>query len=394
MTTATTEDLDSIATTEEPGFRFSMRKFVWATILDKASSVLPTKDVYDLLKNFQVTVTDDAVSVVATDLELAVIAQTKLAQVERTGVAVLPGHRMLQIAKEAEDDGDIVIDISGATAHIQVGRARWDLKLLEGKEYPELPDIRSVDARKVDRVKFLEAVEKVVRAAGTDRARPSLMMLDIGPSQSRTVMRASDGIRYQQVDIDNWWPEDFDLQIPVTAVEDLSKLLRSTDGETIAIGETDGQIVFRIGPDTFIANKITAPYQSMEEAVLRPALANDQELHVDRDAFIRAIKRVRIAADDTGRAVKLDLSANQVTVRAQDKFENMAEEVLDAAWSGPDRSLGFNHVHLLEMLLMTDVKSCDFFLGVDKKTRPSPILLKDDETGQLGVLNQLRVDFI
>jgi DNA polymerase-3 subunit beta len=213
------------------------------------------------------------------------------------------------------------------------------------------------------------------------------MLIDITEGK----MRAADGTRYQQADMGSF---PVDIQIPIGAVDDLMKLLRSTDQNTIGVGETDSALVFQINNDLFIAQKLNAAFPDVDELLLKPALGNDQELHVDRDELIAAIKRVRVTADAETSAIILELKSGVMSVKSRDKFGNYAEETLDVAWNSPDRDVAVNHAYLTDMLQMTDAKSCRFFLGVDSKTRKSPLMLKDDEAGQIGILNQMRAEFL
>lgn len=386
--TDTMADLDEMTIQTTPStanMRLETKKFVLQALLEKASSVLPTRDVMPVLKNFQVEVTAGRIRVVATDLELSVLAATEMVKVQEEGTAVFPGKRLLDIVKEAED-GDLLLDVVDGTAHISIGRASWTLKLQDGTEYPPLPETDEVEFFSVERMKLLSAINSVRYAAATDTVRPSLMLIDVHDGR----MRASDGVRFQQVDI----AFPLDVQIPINAVDDLVKLLRTTELATVEVGESEDHLVFRVGADAFIANKLTAQFPEVDEVLLKPALTNDQELNVDREELMAAIKRVRITADDETSAVVLALSENKLSVRSQDKFGNTADEGLDVRWEGEDREVAFNHQHLSQMLEMADAKSCSFFLGPDGKTRKSPLLLRDDESGQLGVLNQIRLDFL
>jgi DNA polymerase-3 subunit beta len=379
--------------TEEEGFvpsnadlAFETKRFVFLNQLERAASVLPSKDIMPVLKNFQVEVEAGRLRVIATDLQLSVMAETEMVSTQRPGSAVFPGKRLLEIMKQADGD-DMALDVSEGKARIKIGRTTWDLMLMDGSEYPPLPDTDEVDFAPVDRAKFLSAISAVRYAAATDTVRPSLMLIDITDNK----MRAADGVRLQQVPVD--FP--LDAQIPIGAVDDLVKLLRTTDQNTIEVGETENNLVFRIATDVFIAQKLTAQFPDVEAMILRPALGNDKELNVDREDLIAAIRRVRVTADEETNAVIINLSKGKAEISARDKYGNFATEPLDARWDHADTMIGLNHKHLVEMLSMTDVKSCSFFLGKDIGTsRRAPLMLKDNETGQVGILNQLRVEFL
>jgi len=382
----TDETAEEVIKPSDASLSFETKKFVLQALLDKASSVLPSRDVMQVLKNFQVEVAPGILRVVATDLELSVLAVTEMVNVTKAGTAVFPGKRLIELVREA-DDSDIIFDVVDGQASIRVGRTSWNLMLQDGSEYPPLADTDDAVLHEIDRGKFLGALQSVRYAAATDTVRPSLMLIDV----SNGKMRAADGTRYQQVDVGNF---PMDLQIPIGAVDDLIKLLRSTDQNTLQVGETESALVFAIGADLFIAQKLNALFPDVDELLLKPALGNDQELHVDRDEFMAAIKRVRVTADTETSAIILALSAGKMTVKSRDKFGNWASETLDVFWDSPDREVAVNHSYMMDMLTMTDAKSCRFFLGADSKTRKSPVLLKDDEAASLGVLNQMRVEFL
>lgn len=364
---------------------FRIKKFNLQYLLEKAATVIPTKDIMPVLKNFLVEVSDTDLHVVATDLELFVIAQTDMVDIETPGRAIFPAHQLLSIVKEASD-GEMSVRVSESEALVQVGRAHWTLMLQDGSTYPELPE-KSEELTKVNRAKFLRALKSVRRAASSETYKAHLRLVDITNGQ----MRASDGVRYQQMPV-NDCP---DLQIPLNAVDDLVKILSVSQAAEFEIRQNDDQLIFHISGDMFVANKASATFPDMDESVLKPVLGNDKELVVDRDDLVSAIKRVRITANPETAAVALFLGKNVLSITSRDKHGSKAEETIDVSWEYGAKTLAFNHVQLLEMLDMGDVKTCHFWLGDDpKKTRPTALLLRDEESGLLGVLNQIRADWL
>src|SRR3954465_15010730 len=73
-----------------PDLAFSLKRYVLQALLEKAATVVPSKDTMMLLKNFEIRLSGRGLRVVATDLELAVVCTTDLVQSGVQGTAVFP----------------------------------------------------------------------------------------------------------------------------------------------------------------------------------------------------------------------------------------------------------------------------------------------------------------
>jgi DNA polymerase-3 subunit beta len=375
---------------------FATKKFVLQAQLEKAAFVLPSKDHIPVLKHFQIEVSDDGLRVMATDLELSVLASTPvIAQERRVGTAMFPGVKFLQLIKEAADS-DIHVDVHDGYAHIECGPTTWNLRLRDGAEYPDLPNVAEVEFHKINRVKFLGGIAAVRYAAAHDQTRTNLMMIDFTNGK----MVACDGARYQEADLigkearKDGASFPLSLQIPIGAVPNLLKLLKTTEGEDILIGETDNALVFNIGSDMFVANKLTVSFPDMDTLLKRPAMENHEVLTVDRQELIEAVRRVRITADPETSAIVLALAPNELAVRTKDKYGNESDQAIHAGWAEESREIAVNHAYLSDMLEMTDSKTCTFKLGPDTKTKKASLVLEDEETDSVGILSTMRPDWL
>lgn len=366
---------------------FESKRMTLVSLLEKAAMALPTRDMSAILKNFQFQVFADKAQVIATNLELSVVASTTLVKVTSPGVAVFPARRLMDLVKEAEE-GDAAITVQQDSATIEIGRTTWELRLMDASEYPAIADVSEVTFHKVDRLPFYEALEAVRYAAAVKAMRPQLMLVDV----KTRVMRAADGVRYQQVHMP-WWPEGLDLAIPIHAVPDLLRLLKDAPTDEIGVGDSTNHLVFEIGPDVFIASKATADFPPVEESLVAPAKSNPRLLGVDRQQWAEAVRRVRVAADPQTSGVAMLLRENEMVVHARDKFGNQAEETVDVHWDDSQQEVAFNATHLLEMLAAANGAEVEFRLGKDTKTRKFPLLMQDGQ-GFLGVLNQLRLEWV
>ncbi len=378
--------VDAGPVTSQVTLEFTIKRFVLALLLDKAATVVPSRDVMPVLKCLQFHVTDTRLRVVATDLELSMICATEMITVAQPGTAVFPARKMLDILREA-DEGDVHVRVSAGTASITIGRTTWRLRLMGGDDYPPMPEIHEVTLTAVPRPAFLAALQSVRYAACRDANRASLMMIDIRGGR----MTACDGARFQQAAITTL---PFGCQIPIGAVDDLIKLLKASELADIHIGESAHHLIFRLGADVLIVAKMMAAWPDVEAQLLRPALENRHKLTIDRTTLIDAIKRVRIAADPETSALALILRDYTLTISARDKFDNFAEEVVDATWDGPDRTIVVNHAFLADLIGMSASPVITLHLGDDTKTRKAPIMIRDTDAGSVGVVQQMIADWV
>lgn len=391
LTTLLADEVTAAPAQAQTVCHFTVKSFVLKVLLDKAATVVPTHDVMPVLKCVRLEVHPERLRLVATDLELSILATTTLISVHTPGVVVFPARRLLDILKSA-DDGDVTIKVTGTTATITIGRACWTLRLPGGEDYPPMPQITEAGITHVERAEFTTALLAVRYAACRDPNRASLNMIEISGGN----MTACDGSRFQQARIADF---PVDLRIPIGAVDDLLRLLKLGDQDTIGVGQSDHHLIFSFGPDLFIANKIAAAFPDLEAMLLRPAQDNKHPLTVDRTELLRAIKRVRITADAESSAIALMVGAGsggapvELIVSARDKFGNASSEPLEAGWAGPARTIVVNHGYLTDLITAAGTDTLTFRLGADTKTRKSAVLL-DDGAGRVGVVQQMLSDWV
>jgi DNA polymerase III subunit beta len=376
---------EATAPADNVRLHFEVKKFVLQALLEKAITVVPTRDVMPVLKCFQFQLDPQRLRVIASDLEMSLIAATPMVSVTTGGTACFPAKKLLEVVKSAQDT-DVLIKVTNTTARIQIGRASWTLKLPGGDDFPPMPAITEAEFTTVNRRIFADALYAVRYAASRDPSRANLNILDLHDGK----LTACDGSRIQQIRISEL---PVNLRIPISAVDDLLRLLKISDLETIDVGQSQDRLIFRFGSDLYIVSKFFAQFPDMEQQMLRPALANRQNLAIDKTDLLDAIRRVRINADLESSAIKLEIAAEGLTISARDKFGNTAAETIDCTWSATPRSVMVNHRYLTELITTHGDATCSFRLGDDTRSRRSPLLL-ESSTGAVGVVQQMALDWL
>jgi DNA polymerase III subunit beta len=381
----------SLAAAQYEPFSFTAKRLVLASLVARAISVVPDRDVMPVLKHFLVQVAPGSLALAATDLELSVLASTPAVTAEVTQTLVLPARKLLAILREAPE-GDVIIDIAGESATVTAGTASWSLLLADASDYPRLPDPAEVEMHPVSREALAGALKTVRHAAGRDSGRPPLMQVDIAVREDGTAnVTASDGVRFSRVRLPAF---PLSMAVPSGALDSLARTLDGSELDEVHVGETDSHLVFRIGSTVFLATRMLAKFPDVEKLLLRPALENRLELTADKAELAGAIRRVRINADPETSAIGLRLSAGALTVVARDKYGNRAEETISAGWEHPERMVAVNHQFLTDMLAAHPSGSCRFWLGPESGKKRSVLMLRDDDTGTVGIIYQMLASLV
>ena len=388
-----------LAAAQYKPFSFTAKRLILAALADKAISVVPARDVMPVLKHFLVQVAPGRLQMAATDLELSVLASTPAVTTSAAETLVLPARKLLAILKEASGD-DITVDVDGEFATVRAGTASWSLRLDDGSSYPPLPDPAEVEMHPVGREGFLGALRAVRHAVGRDSGRPALQQVDISVrdrSQSGMAAMASrsppamaPGSPVREL---TGFP--LAMQIPVGALDSLVKTLESSELDEVQVGETDSHLVFRVSGTVFLASKLMAKFPDVEKLLLRPALENRLKLIADKPELAGAIRRVRINADPETSAIGLHLfTQGTMTVIARDKYGNRAQQDVSVTWAGTDRLVVVNHQFLASMLAAHPSQECQFWLGAESGKKRSVLMLKDEETGSVGIIYQMLASLV
>jgi DNA polymerase-3 subunit beta len=363
---------------------FEVGREVLLSLLDKAISVVPSRDIIPVLNNFQFQASEGELKVIASSTEMSIVTSTTQVETKVPGVQIFPAKMLLNIIKQSYANSQIFIEVTNTGAVIVSGGFSAEIRVSQSKDFPAVDDITDVVFHEIVRSSFLEAISTVRYALpGKDHSgQDSLCMISIKNGK----FTACDGARFQQVRIPGF---KLSMQLPTFSIGNLIKVLSASDQEILEIGETQNNLVFKINNVIFYMKKLEDPYPNVEQLWLRPALNNDQELLVDKDQLITAIKQVKVTADSVSNSVTLDIEDNQITVSARDNNSNSATAVIACKWDKKPRKLVVNFTHLAELLKAYGPSECRFLLEQDSKTYKAPILLKDNETMALATIAQM-----
>lgn len=356
--------------------------------LDVVGKIVPKKDV-PILGHAKLEVTEDLLKISATDQITSVEVTAPPKRVSEPGTILIPVHDLIACLASSSSPVFVIWGEDGICKALAVGQARWSWKTPSLSQFPKIDALQESVVYLLDREHLLRALSAVKSAAARGTFHPRLEQIGIRKGK----VQASDGRRYHEANLPN--SDMLDVALPVRFVDEVMPLLERSDADTIELGVPDETTISVRAGDVMVATrKSQQVFPDIAHAYLIPAMANNTELKITRTDLLGAIRRLRISADPSTKAIRLTLGETQydsVDVSTRQQPGDWAQERVTASWPGGARTMMFNHEHLSSLLQLFEDEKLVLKFGEDAKFNPSSVLIRSDD--RAGVLQQVRVDW-
>lgn len=289
-----------------------------------------------VLTGLRLEVQGDRLTVTGTDLELTIQLSIEVGG-EVDGGTVLPARLVSDIVRSL-GTGKVELTAEPDSVVISNGRSRFTVRPLSLDDYPKLASIVNT-AVTLPAVAFGDALRQVVRAASTDDNRPMLTGVLMTAEGDGLRMVATDSYRLALCDLagQQVLSADQKVLVPGRALNELQRLLGSGSEVTMRLGEREA--TFEVGTTKLTTRLIDQEFPPNYRQLIPPSHPN--QLTVEREALLEAIRRVKILAKDST-PVRLQLGGEVLRLTAITQDVGDATEELDAEFVGSEMTIAFN----------------------------------------------------
>jgi DNA polymerase-3 subunit beta len=281
---------------------------------------------------------EEGIRLAGTDLEVGaevVVAGT----VVEPGRAALPGRVLGDIARSLPP-GAVSVEVEAGRARIVCGSAEFGLRTLDADDFPSLPRPEGPEGR-VDGGEFQRAVGQVTRAASRDEARPVLTGILLELEGGRLTLVATDSYRLAVREL-AWKGEGGGTRrvVPARALQEAARVAEDGGEVQVVVGES--QVAVATAERRLASRLIEGDFPNWRQLV--PA-DHPNRLTVDREAFLDAIRRVGILAQQ-GAPLRLELSPAGARLSAGTQDVGEASDLVDGKYEGEPLVIAFNPTYL------------------------------------------------
>ena len=339
--------------------KFSASRETILKPLHAVIGVVERRQTMPILSNVLLTVSDNKLTMTATDLEVELRAEAEV-EASSTGEITIPGRKLHDIFRALPDDVQVDFALSGDRVTIKAGRSRFTLSTLRAADFPMVEEVAAQQTLRLARQELRHLLEQTQFSMAQQDVRYYLngLLFETEGKTLRSV--ATDGHRLALAELEMAEPAQRNEQIivPRKGVLELQRLLDG-DGEVeLTLGANHVQA--QVDSIRFTSKLIDGKFPDYGRVV--PA-EPPNIVKADRKLLRHALQRAAILSNEKYRGVRLALAENNVTIQANNPEQEEAEESVEVEYSGEVMEIGFNVTYLLEALSAVSEEQVEVGLG-------------------------------
>ncbi|MBR4537030.1 MAG: DNA polymerase III subunit beta [Bacteroidales bacterium] len=365
--------------------KFIVSRDVLYKNLSAISGVLGSNSTMAILDNFLFTVKGNTLTLTASDLDSTMTAVIELTNVEGECCVAVPSKIMLETLKLVGENPIVfVINEENNEVKYTIANGEYEAPCFPGNEYPQMPTMENAESFEMEPMILQRAISKTLFATGNDELRPNMMGVFCELNSDCITFVATDAhklVRYRNTKNTSENPASFILSKKPLA--HLKTILSGVDTPVkVEYSADNNHIQFSFGNLQLYSSLKEGKYPNYENVIPKE---NPNTLVVNREEFLRSIKRVGNYSNQSTFQVRVSLSEEGTNITAEDiDFSNKAEESVAGLYSGEKMDIGFNSKFLREMLENMD--GTEIRLEMSRPDRAALILPVEEFSAEENLL--------
>jgi DNA polymerase-3 subunit beta len=322
-------------------------------------------------------------TLVATDMELALQYTLTQVDIATPGIALIPAGKLSEIVNNSPDDtltlettggGADTITIKGSDAHYKVF----------GYNPEEFPPVSSFEGNpdfSLTAGSLRTLLDRTRFAAAREMTRYAINGVLFEKKGKKLSLVATDGHRLAQPRDDTIAEggKDVSAVVPIKAINLIERLLTDPE-QTVSLQFKENKLFVQVGEaaNTAGAGGVTATMSTaLVEGTFPPygdviPKDSDKKVMLNRERFFSAVRRAALLTNEESKGVRLSFSSGTLSIQSRAPEMGEAKIDLPVEYSGEPIEIGFNPTYLLDALKVADQETVSFEL----KTPNKPGLLK------------------
>src|SRR5690606_25601908 len=257
-------------------------------------------------------------------------------------------------------------------------------------EFPQLSFQNQSSEFRLKTKQIAHIINKTSHAISTDETRLYLngIYLQLTDSKLRSVV--IDGHRLALLDTSEFIGDNKFLVdgviVPRKGISELKKIADTYPEDEVTISLDESFMFVNARNEYYLSIRLIAREYPKYQTVIPSKTIN--RFHIDRNAVLNAVKRIKILSNEKTNGVKLNIQPNELIISTNHPSLGQASETLPITYDGKPTEIGFNAKYLMENLSVLNESDVTF----EFNNELSPVVVKADDLPEfLGIIMPLKL---
>ncbi|MCC2616923.1 DNA polymerase III subunit beta [Aestuariibacter halophilus] len=327
--------------------KFTISRENFLQPLQLVSGAVERRHTLPILSNVLIKVSDSALWLTGTDLEVELIANVTLTGDCEDGEITVPAKKLFDIVRGLADQSEVSFHLDGNKAVLRSGRSKYTLSTLSANDYPNLEDWEGEVEFEISQADLKHLIDSTHFSMAQQDVRYYLngMSLETEENLIRTV--ATDGHRLAlcRMPYEAATLPTRQVIIPRKGVLEISRLIEADD-KLIKVQIGANHIRMFSNDFIFTSKLVDGRFPDYRRVLPKDG---DKIIEASKDLLKHAFARAAILSNEKFRGVRLNLSNGELKITANNPEQEEAEEIVDIDYQGGELEIGFNVAYLLDV---------------------------------------------
>lgn len=319
--------------------------------LGKVQNVVSARSTLPMLQYVLLDVRENALKLVATDLEVGIECVTECEEVQEEGTTTIPCKKLHEIVNNLPP-GVLKLEVSdGNVVSLKSGVVHYKLMGMPPDEFPKSPEVKREKSFVMEQPVLKEMLKKVSFSISVDPNRVNITGLLLVLVEGELRLVSTDGRRLSLAahSLENAPADGTSYIVPRKTINELERLLGPEGDVTIFLSEN--QIAFEFANLFVISNLIDGVFPNYEQVVPQNY---PKKVFAEKEPFSVATRRAQVMTTERYNLVKYEISKGKMVVSTNCPEVGEAQDELDIEYDGDQVEVGFNPQFVLDVLKVID----------------------------------------
>lgn len=360
--------------------------------ISAVSKVINAKNALSILDNFLLRVEGNLLHITGSDQETVMTAVLEIADSDSDGKIAINAKRLMEVVKEvASFPLTFIIDDATGNVDLQFPGGHFSFMGVDAAEYPQNFE---TDELTVEMTIPAEVVQKgldyTLFAVSTETIRPMMTGVYWDFHEGDITFVGSDTHKLVRYINTTYQPNRETHFILPGKPAGILRSLIGKDCKEVKIKKDEKSAIFSFENYILACRFVKGVYPNYNRVI--PA-DNPNELTVDRQSLLSAMKRVSLFASKTSSLVKMSMDTNMLQLTSQDlDYSTNADERVTCSYEGRPLSIGFNAVYMVEVL--NNLPGDSIVVKLSDPGRPGLFMPFEQKEGEDIVMLQMPMQVI